>query len=212
MIASAAASSWAIPPKVMGAAAAPVRFPGRPALSQRNAATAARLKLLSTSWQEASWVVGISRCRSRLEIVIAASRATTRHRCGGRPLLSLGQAATRRQAKIADPAPVVSGVREPGRGHCPRAAGSCAAGRRGRVVGGPSGRSTDRSPALAPARGNRGHRRPSHRREAVGVQPASARGRSGPSAAAPAPGAACARERHLPARRDAPGLGGWESQ
>jgi hypothetical protein len=77
MIASAAASSWTIPLKSIDAAAAPVSGPCPPEVNQRNAATAPRLKLLSTRWQEASWAVRMSRCRSRVGIVIAASRATT---------------------------------------------------------------------------------------------------------------------------------------
>src|SRR4051812_44909024 len=81
MIASAAASSWTIAPKPMGAAVAPVRGPGPHAVNQHNAAAAPRLKLLSHSWQEASWAVRMSRCRKRVGIVIAASTATMRQLC-----------------------------------------------------------------------------------------------------------------------------------
>jgi len=81
MIASAAASSWTIAPKPMGAAVAPVRGPGPHAVNQHKAAAAPRLKLLSHRWEEASWAVRMSRCRKRVGIVIAASVATMRQLC-----------------------------------------------------------------------------------------------------------------------------------
>jgi hypothetical protein len=70
MIASAAASSWTIPPKSRGAAAVPVSGPNPSEVNQRNAATAPRLKLLSIRRQQASWAARVSRCRSRVAIVI----------------------------------------------------------------------------------------------------------------------------------------------
>ncbi len=125
MIASAAASSWTIPPKSTGAAAAPVKGAGPPEVNQRKAAAAPWLKLLSTRWQQVSWAVRISRCRSRVVIFIcglpgdhpaSARRSTASQSRPGRNL---------RQMTIWD--------RGGGsRSAPPRAGGSARAGRRAR--------------------------------------------------------------------------------
>jgi hypothetical protein len=73
MSASAAASSPTIPVKSIGAASAPVSGPNPPLVSQRSAAPAPRVKLLSTRVQQPSCALRVSRARSRVGIVIAAS-------------------------------------------------------------------------------------------------------------------------------------------
>src|SRR4051812_29088652 len=98
MIASAAASSWTMPPKSMANAVAPVRGPGPSSVSHCKAAAAPRLKLLSTRWQQLGG-----------EDVALPQSGGDRHRglpadlpvirAGDRPLSSLG----RRHRQPAEP-------------------------------------------------------------------------------------------------------------